>query len=52
MPTAPKKTRVFATSIGHHNETMLEANYMEMLTRGFLWASGKPVSENLKTAKQ
>ncbi|ADE53730.1 ThuA domain-containing protein [Coraliomargarita akajimensis] len=48
----PQKTRVFATSIGHHNETMLEANYMEMLTRGFLWASGKPVSENLKTAKQ
>ncbi|MGC6424129.1 MAG: ThuA domain-containing protein [Lentimonas sp.] len=45
----PKKTRVFATTIGHHNETMVEANYMEMLTRGFLWAAGKAVVENLKT---
>lgn len=44
----PNKTRVFATTIGHHNETMMEANYMEMLTRGFLWAAGKSVSENLK----
>ncbi len=48
----PKKTRVFATTIGHHNETMLEKNYMEMLTRGFLWAAGKQVSENLKTSNQ
>lgn len=43
----PKKTRVFATTIGHHNETMLQAEYMEMFTRGFLWAAGKPVAENL-----
>lgn len=43
----PNKTRVFATTIGHHNETMLQAQYMEMLTRGFLWAAGKPVAPNL-----
>lgn len=43
----PKKTRVFATTIGHHNETMLQPQYMEMLTRGFLWATGTPVAENL-----
>ena len=43
----PNKTRVFATTIGHHNETMMEANYMKMLTRGFLWAAGKPVQANL-----
>ena len=35
----PNKTRVFGTSIGHHNETMLEPNYMEMITRGLLWAA-------------
>ena len=44
----PNKTRVFGTSIGHHNETMLQEQYMEMLTRGLLWAAGKPVLENLK----
>lgn len=44
----PNKTRVFGTTIGHHNETMMEANYMEMMTRGFLWAAGKPVALNLK----
>ncbi|MEP4079906.1 ThuA domain-containing protein [Haloferula sp.] len=44
----PKKTRVFGTSIGHHNETMLQQNYMDMFTRGFLWAVGKPVAENIK----
>ncbi len=43
----PKKTRVFATTIGHHNETMMQAQYMELMTRGLLWAAGKPVAENL-----
>lgn len=44
----PNQTRVFATTIGHHNETMMQAEYMEMFTRGFLWAAGKPVAENIK----
>ena len=26
---------------------MLEQNYMEMITRGLLWAAGKPVLENI-----
>ena len=47
----PKQTRVFATTIGHHNETMLQPQYMEMITRGFLWAAGKSVSENINTSK-
>ena len=47
----PEKTRVFATTIGHHNETMQQDEYMEMFTRGLLWAAGKPVAENL-TQKQ
>jgi hypothetical protein len=48
----PNKTRVFATTIGHHNETMMQAEYMEMITRGFLWAAGKPVAESIKPAKK
>ena len=48
----PKKTRVFATTIGHHNETMLEDDYMQMITRGFLWAAGKTVAKNLNKKTQ
>lgn len=48
----PNKTRVFATTIGHHNETMMQAEYMEMLTRGFLWAAGQPVAENLSKKEE
>ena len=48
----PNKTRVFATTIGHHNETMLQDQYMQMITRGLLWAAGKPVAENLKSIKK
>ncbi len=44
----PNKTRVFGTSIGHHNETMLQNQYGKLLTRGFLWALSKPVAGNLK----
>lgn len=44
----PNKTRVFATTIGHHNETMLQQQYMELLTRGLLWAAGKSVAESIK----
>ncbi|MEN8735506.1 MAG: ThuA domain-containing protein [Lentimonas sp.] len=47
----PKQTRVFATTIGHHNETMMQSQYMELVTRGFLWAAGKSVADNLKTKK-
>jgi putative membrane-bound dehydrogenase-like protein len=32
------KTRVFATTIGHYNETMAEPKYLDMLTRGLLWS--------------
>ncbi len=31
-------TRVFGTTIGHYNETMAEATYLDMVTRGMLWA--------------
>ncbi|XZE55630.1 DUF7133 domain-containing protein [Planctomycetaceae bacterium SH139] len=32
------KARVFATTIGHYNETMAQPVYLDMLTRGLLWA--------------
>ena len=35
-----KKTRVFGTSIGHHNETMADKNYLDMVARGLLWSTG------------
>ncbi|MEY4568486.1 MAG: hypothetical protein RLY14_3456, partial [Planctomycetota bacterium] len=31
-------TRVFGTTIGHYNETMAESTYLDMVTRGLLWA--------------
>lgn len=35
------KGRVFATTIGHYNETMVEPIYLDMVTRGLLWAVGR-----------
>lgn len=32
------ETRVFGTTIGHDNETMLDPTYLDMVTRGTLWA--------------
>jgi putative membrane-bound dehydrogenase-like protein len=39
-------TRVFATTVGHYNETMVEPTYLDMVTKGLLWAVGRdPDSE-------
>jgi type 1 glutamine amidotransferase len=35
----PKKTRVFSTTIGHNNETVADARYLDLVTRGVLWAT-------------
>lgn len=35
------KGRVFGTTIGHHNETMLHETYLDLVTRGLLWSAGK-----------
>ena len=34
-------TRVFATTVGHYNETMVEPTYLDMMTHGLLWAVGR-----------
>jgi hypothetical protein len=36
----PKKTRVFSTTIGHNNETVSDPRYLDLVTRGVLWATG------------
>lgn len=42
-------TRVFSTTIGHFNETVADARYLDLVTRGILWAckklddAGKPL---------
>jgi hypothetical protein len=37
----PRKTRVFSTTIGHNNATVEDARYLDLVTRGVLWATGK-----------
>ena len=34
-------TRVFGTTIGHHNETVEAPEYLDLITRGSLWACDK-----------
>ncbi|MFN3149338.1 discoidin domain-containing protein [Bremerella sp.] len=40
--------RVFGTTLGHHNETMEADTFLNMLTRGTLWACDKLNDEYLK----
>jgi type 1 glutamine amidotransferase len=37
----PERTRIFSTSLGHNNETVGDDRYLDLITRGLLWASGK-----------
>jgi hypothetical protein len=36
----PGKTRVFSTTIGHNNKTVSDPRYLDLVTRGVLWATG------------
>jgi hypothetical protein len=36
----PNKTRVFSTTIGHNNATVADPRYLDLVTRGVLWATG------------
>jgi hypothetical protein len=36
----PKKTRVFSTTLGHNNTTVADPRYLDLVTRGVLWATG------------
>jgi hypothetical protein len=35
------KARVFGTTMGHYNHTMSDPVYLDLITRGTLWATGK-----------
>lgn len=35
------KTRVFSTTLGHNNQTVEDPRYLDLVTRGVLWACGK-----------
>lgn len=37
----PKKTRIFSTTLGHNNETVSDARYLDLITRGLLWTVGR-----------
>ncbi len=40
--------RVFGTTLGHHNETVGSHEYLDLVTRGALWARGKLNADYLK----
>ena len=39
--TALRLARVFGTTMGHYNHTMSDPVYLDLITRGTLWATGK-----------
>lgn len=43
-----KKTRVWSTTLGHNNETVADARYLDMVTRGLLWSCDKLNADYLK----
>ena len=43
-------TRVFSTTIGHNNQTVGDARYLDLITRGLLWSCGKLDKGYLKEA--
>jgi len=45
------KTKVFATTLGHNNETVADPRYLDLVTRGLLWSVGKLDEAHLKPAK-
>ncbi len=36
-----EKTKVFATTLGHNNDTVGDDRYLTLVTRGLLWATDK-----------
>jgi type 1 glutamine amidotransferase len=43
-----EKARVFNTTIGHNNETVSDDRYLDLVTRGLLWACDKLEAGYLK----
>ena len=43
-------TKVFATTLGHNDETVGDSRYLDLVTRGLLWSCGKLNDTYLKPA--
>jgi type 1 glutamine amidotransferase len=39
------KAKVFATTLGHNNDTVADDRYLDLVTRGLLWATGHLTDE-------
>jgi type 1 glutamine amidotransferase len=48
--TYNKNTRVFCTTLGHNNETVADDRYLDLVTRGLLWATGHLTDDGKPTA--
>jgi type 1 glutamine amidotransferase len=46
------KARVFGTTLGHQNQTVQDPRYLDLVTRGLLWAVGKLDATHLKPAEK
>jgi type 1 glutamine amidotransferase len=46
------KTRVFATTLGHNNDTVADSRYLDLVTSGLLWSVGKLDKAHLTPAKK
>lgn len=44
--------KVFATTLGHNNDTVADARYLNLVTRGLLWAVGKLDDQHFKPSDQ
>lgn len=45
------KTKVFATTLGHNNQTVADPRYLDLVTRGLLWSVGKLDDAHLLSPK-
>ena len=41
----PKKTKIFSTTLGHFNETVGDARYLDLVVRGLLWSTENITAE-------
>ena len=46
----PNKTRIFSTTLGHFNETVADDRYLDLVTRGLLWATGNLEADGTPSA--
>lgn len=45
-----KKTKIFSTTLGHNNDTVGDARYLDLVTRGLLWATGNLTKDGQPSA--